>query len=360
MKVRAQGISNGGDMNAISCHEADSHLVNETQYLGVRAEYALSDAEASLFSQDVDEASAQLSGVYNTNRLRLLGRTHDFSMRLRTSQLGCLGLATLSFGTEIDIEQSGDRPFVLVTTQVRGFSRVTTPTGTADGGRGFVVVDSAGQTVTKRFSGDSERCNVRVDQAAMDAKCAALLDRPLDRPLQFSPFGSNNGMVQRRWIGLLQYLLGHVGMTALAPSKPIVHNLEEAVLLHLLLEHEHSFSEALRQTRCSLAPRHVKRAEDYIRANACEPLTLERIADAVGCSIRTLSEGFRKARGTTPMNFLRQMRMEGVRSDLSRDGAPGTISELALHWGFNHLGRFSTDYRRCFGESPSDTLRRLK
>lgn len=97
-----------------------------------------------------------------------------------------------------------------------------------------------------------------------------------------------------------------------------------------------------------------------MRAHAREPLTLERIAAAVGCSVRTLSEGFRQARGTTPMNFLRRTRLEGVHSDLSRADSPDTVSELALHWGFNHLGRFSMDYRRRFGEAPSDTLRRRR
>lgn len=345
-------------MNAGLSREIDTHLANETRYLGVRAEHALGHPDATLFSLDVDEASNRLSDVYNSNRLRLAGCLQDFRMRLRTSKIGCLGLATLSFGTEIEIEQSGDRPFVLVTTQISGNSRVTTRAGTADGGRGFVVVDSAGQLVSKRFSADSERCNVRVEQAALDAKCAALLDRPLAQPLCFSPFGSNNGQVERRWIGLLQMVLGYVGMPLPANAGPIIHNLEEAVLLHLLLEHEHSYSDDLRQAKGSLAPRHVKRAEDYIRAHAREPLSLERIAEAVGCSIRTLCDGFHKARGTTPMNFLRQVRMAGVRSDLQGGAQPGGISGVALAWGFNHLGRFSADYRRSFGESPSETLRR--
>lgn len=346
-------------MNAISSHTTALQLANESQYLGWRAEQALGSPDATLFSLDVDEASTRLSDVYNSNRLRLAGQQRDFRMRLRTAQIGRLGLATLSFGAEIEIEQSGDRPFVLVTTQVSGFSRVTTAAGTAEGGRGFVVVDSAGQPVRKRFSGDSERCNVRVDQAAINAKCAALLDRPLDRPLCFAPFSSNNGMVERRWIGLLQMLLGYVGAAAPVPSEPIIHNLEEAVLLHLLFEHEHSYSEALRRGRnAALAPRHVKRAEDYIRTHAREALSLERIAEAVGCSVRTLGEGFHKARGTTPMNFLREVRMAGVRGDLLRDAPPGSISEIALSWGFNHLGRFAADYRRCFGESPSETRRR--
>ncbi len=345
-------------MNAISSPEADALMATDTRHLGWCVENALQGVDNTLACRDVDEASARLSGVYNTNRLRLAGTAKDFRMRMRRSQLGRLGLATLSFGTEIDIEQAGDRPFVLVTTQISGFSRVSTPDGTAAGGPGFVVVDSAGQPVSKRFSGDSERCNVRIDQAVLDAKCAVLLDRPLDRPLRFSPFGANGGLARQRWIGMLQMLLGYVGGPQQALVEPIIHNLEEAVLLHLLLEHQHTYSEALRNPCRSLAPRHVRRAEDYIRSHARQALTLESIAAAVGCSVRSLSEGFRQARGTTPMNFLRQVRLEGVRADLA-NALPGKgVSELALDWGFNHLGRFATDYRRCFGESPSDTRRR--
>jgi AraC-like DNA-binding protein len=32
------------------------------------------------------------------------------------------------------------------------------------------------------------------------------------------------------------------------------------------------------------------------------------------------------------------------------------VSEIALRWGFGHFGRFAAEYRRRFGESPSQTL----
>ena len=60
------------------------------------------------------------------------------------------------------------------------------------------------------------------------------------------------------------------------------------------------------------------------------------------------------------MNFLRQVRLAGVHRNLEQGGGPGVVAEVAMSWGFNHLGRFSADYRRSFGESPSDTLRRIK
>lgn len=335
-----------------------SDLGRDAQYLGARVEQALDHVADVISCQDVDQASEQLSNVYNSNRLRLLGRRSEFHMNLRSARVGNIGLATLAFGSEVEIEQSGDRPFILITTQICGSSRVATPVGAAEGGSGFMVVDTAGQAVHKRFSGDSRRCNVRIEQSVLEAKCAAFLQCPLDRPLHFAPFGNDDGTMQRRWFGLLQMLLGYASSGQ--RSDPLIRNLEESVLLHLLWEHQHSFSAALRQGTASLAPRHIKRAEDYIRSNPSEALTLEIIAQAVGCSIRSLNDGFRKYRQSTPMDFLRQVRLEGIRAELTRDMRPAGISEVALRWGFSHFGRFSGYYRRRFGELPSDTVRRQR
>lgn len=331
---------------------------DDARHLGMLADRVLAAAPLSINSSDESEASNQLSRVYNSNCLRRVGRRANFRMALRKASIGHLEVATLSFGSGVTLEQAGDRPFVLVTTQIRGHSEVRTATESAAGGRGFIVVDSAGQSVSKSFSDDSQRCNVRIDQAVIEAKCAELLERPLNRPLRFSPFGGNDAVVQQRWFGLLQMLLGHTLMSQ--PAKLIVRNIEESVLLHLLLEHRHTFSEALRQDKPEVVPRHVKRAEDYMRANASEVITLETLAQAAGCSIRSLNQGFQQFRDTTPMRFLRQLRLEGAHAELSRESTASGITEIALRWGFGHLGRFSSEYRRHFGELPSATARSRK
>lgn len=331
---------------------------DDTRYLGMLADKALAAAPVRIDSSDEGDASKQLSHVYNSNCLRRVGRRANFRMALRKSSIGHLEVATLSFGSGVNLEQAGDRPFVLVTTQIRGHSEVRTATESAAGGHGFIVVDSAGQSVSKSFSDDSQRCNVRVDQAVIEAKCAELLQHPLNRPLRFSPFCGNDAVVQQRWFGLLQMLLGHTLVTR--PADLIVRNIEESVVLHLLLEHQHNFSDALRQDKPEVIPRHVKRAEEYMRVNASEAITLEMLAREAGCSIRSLNQGFQQFRNTTPMRFLRQVRLARAHADLSREASSTGISEIALRWGFSHLGRFSSEYRRHYGELPSETARSRK
>lgn len=59
------------------------------------------------------------------------------------------------------------------------------------------------------------------------------------------------------------------------------------------------------------------------------------------------------------MGFVRQLRLQHVREELLADESPGlaSVTDIALKWGFAHLGRFAIEYKRAFGESPSATLR---
>jgi AraC-like DNA-binding protein len=72
-----------------------------------------------------------------------------------------------------------------------------------------------------------------------------------------------------------------------------------------------------------------------------------------------LVNSFRRHLDTTPLAYLRGVRMECARRDL-QGAEPGdgvSVATLAAKWGFTHLGRFAVDYRRRFGTYPSQTLR---
>ncbi|MCL4720634.1 MAG: AraC family transcriptional regulator, partial [Gammaproteobacteria bacterium] len=106
-------------------------------------------------------------------------------------------------------------------------------------------------------------------------------------------------------------------------------------------------------------PAYIRLAEAYIRAHCTEPLTIERVATASGISQRTLLEGFRCHRGTSPKAMLRDLRFQRARQALLA-AAPGsaTVADIATASGFYELGRFAVEYRRRYAEAPSATLRR--
>jgi AraC-like DNA-binding protein len=103
--------------------------------------------------------------------------------------------------------------------------------------------------------------------------------------------------------------------------------------------------------------RRVKLAEDLMRSSFFEALTLDELAAAAGCSVRSLSLAFRRVRELAPYAALTAIRLAEARSRLASTERPETISRVALDCGFTHLGRFARQYRETYGEMPSETLR---
>ncbi len=102
--------------------------------------------------------------------------------------------------------------------------------------------------------------------------------------------------------------------------------------------------------------RAVRRALDYIRDHREQHITIRSLCDAVGVSERTLQYVFRERFDVTPKQFVMSHRLNSVRRDLRRIGPSMKISDIANRWGFWHMGQFARDYRRQFGELPSETL----
>lgn len=82
------------------------------------------------------------------------------------------------------------------------------------------------------------------------------------------------------------------------------------------------------------------------------------IADAIGVSDRSLHLGFRRFRNTTPAAYLRRIRLEAVHDELSLPENELPVHEVAVKWGFAHMGRFAARYRAVFGVYPSETVKR--
>ncbi|RPH43099.1 MAG: helix-turn-helix domain-containing protein [Burkholderiales bacterium] len=106
----------------------------------------------------------------------------------------------------------------------------------------------------------------------------------------------------------------------------------------------------------------VRRAEAFVEAHgdAHDPAapTVAELCRATGACRRTLQASFVDVLGIGPSRYLRALRLNRVRADLKRDAA--SVSEVAVRWGFWHLGRFSADYRAMFGELPSETRARAR
>jgi AraC-like DNA-binding protein len=103
----------------------------------------------------------------------------------------------------------------------------------------------------------------------------------------------------------------------------------------------------------------VKRSQAIVLASPDEPVTVLEVCQKLRISRRTLQNSFQLIADTTPVDYLRSIRLNAVRRML-QSGSPAcsSIREAAGYWGFYHLGHFSRDYRRLFDELPSETRAR--
>jgi transcriptional regulator GlxA family with amidase domain len=68
--------------------------------------------------------------------------------------------------------------------------------------------------------------------------------------------------------------------------------------------------------------------------NAGSAITLPDVAAALGVSTRSLQNGFRQWRNTTPHEFLRETRLRLIRHELSHSVEDIDVTTLALRHGF--------------------------
>ncbi|GAA2254970.1 hypothetical protein GCM10010145_23770 [Streptomyces ruber] len=105
-------------------------------------------------------------------------------------------------------------------------------------------------------------------------------------------------------------------------------------------------------------PATLRRAVAYIDEHAHTDLCVADIAAAVHVSIRTLQCAFRRHLDTTPMRYLRRVRLAHAHAELlAADPTTGvTVTAVANRWGFFQPGRFAAAHRAAYGTTPHETL----
>jgi AraC-like DNA-binding protein len=93
-----------------------------------------------------------------------------------------------------------------------------------------------------------------------------------------------------------------------------------------------------------------------IRAHLAEPLDLARLEGWAHTSRRSLQVVFRDRLGCTPMQWVRQQRLERALQRLKDPAPHDTVAGIARACGYASPSHFSADFRRRFQCTPSQVL----
>jgi AraC-like DNA-binding protein len=220
------------------------------------------------------------------------------------------------------------------------------------------TVSSPTREIMLRSNAGAARLSLSVTGDALKRRLAALLGEPLAEPLEFAPImnlanGYGCTLARMLTLAVIEFERADVRWSATATI-----DFADFVVTSLLLHHSHNYSDSLSRSTRAIAPRDIKRAVDYLEAHLDSPLTVADLVAASQVAGRTLFQHFRAFKGTSPMRYLRNARFAKVRDSLLRTEPEEGVTAIATACGFTHMGRFALEYRRRFGERPSDTLRR--
>lgn len=210
----------------------------------------------------------------------------------------------------------------------------------------YVTTDGAAwRTVTVRRDVLQEHAMRRVGRE---------LALPASGCAQFEAGGLLTGQVAA------QIELGHDVAATQGPDAAAVQACDQALL--------DALTEALADARTPPEPRGARTrrrimetVESVARLGAqsaeIDAAALSRLCAA---SERLVEQAMRQGVGMPPKRWLTMARFNRVYAELVNPRNTRSVTDTALHWGFNHLGRFASNYRAVFGESPSDTVARVR
>ncbi len=306
-----------------------------------------------------DEAASFISSTYCGHQIRLPERTARLRFRLCEAPLTRISVGALSFDADIGYDLGETEIFYLVQIAASGAIRYVNGNKECVVTRRQGMVTSPTRPLAINYRPDSCGIIMKIQRRALESHLGILTgDRP-SQPVTFDPL--LRPPFRDGYRRLLRFVLDDLEAANTLGAHPVLAtSVEDTLLTALLVGQPHNYSKRFESETASAGPKQVRDVEDYIREHASEPLSIGDLVRYSGLSGRSLFRAFRTHRSTSPMVFLRSVRLNEARVRL-RAAAPGTsVTDVALDCGFEHLGRFSADYARRFSETPSQTLRRAR
>ena len=224
-------------------------------------------------------------------------------------------------------------------------------------GAGALVTPSGSQTL--HMEGGYETLTIAIEETFIAESLSALSGINSAKRVEFDL----NFDTKQPYDAELMRLIDFILVTLTRDPSPLAHplilnNLQNAFVSALVLLHPHNHRSLLEANVPTASARAVERVEAYLDAHANRPITTAELHDIAGMSLRSIQLGFKAKRGCSPMAFLRERRLLMAKERFDTAQPNTQVTEVALSCGFSHLGRFSRDYAKRFGEKPSETLHR--
>ncbi len=310
-------------------------------------------------SRNIDDTQDMVSRIFKTHDQKCLGGTNLFDARLHRLSFKDTSLVYIQYGSNVEVDPGPLSSFYLVHMPVSGSSLVSFGRGNIETTSSRAVVCSPDIPFRFRWTPDCGVLAIRIRRDALERHFQNLTGRSFSADFQFKIDMDLTRPVYQSWLGLLRYVLDDAEQPVPLSAHPAsADHFSEMIMTALLTCHPHNASDLMSIAASPAAPVYVRRAEDYMMSRLAEQMTVDELVNASGTSARSLFSGFRKFRGTSPLAYFMDLKLARAHESLKFAKDNQTVSEIAMHWGFYHLGSFAQKYKKRYGELPSQTLAR--
>jgi AraC-like DNA-binding protein len=322
----------------------------------VRADQPLG-AHPAFAASNFDDLSAILESRLNAKFVKLPRQDTDIVARANAFSLSQSELWYCAYGMPLSVRfPEGD--YLRLQFQHKGV-------GATWAGREMIPVTERQACISSAaveidFAEDFEQVVWRIPRGRLEQKLATLTGRPIGYALEFQPTLDLTDPQAGNLRLMFNCLIQAIDSGITAASSLVLVELEQAFIATFLATAQHSGRALLDETPAELAPWQVRRAESYIAAHWDQPITIEDLAKVTETSTRSLFRTFKASRGCSPLEFVRQLRLQHARRMLKESTESTKVTDVALACGFNDLGRFAKEYVAAFGERPSTVLARRR
>lgn len=307
--------------------------------------------------QDVDAARAGVARYLGPHELSLAGRSTRLDATGWARRLRNVSVVDVAYGAEVQFVPAWAETFVLIQISFAGVGVIRNGAEQVDLRPGAVTAVELTKPVRMRLSADYATRVVRIERGALEAHLRDIMGRPLTTPLEFG-LGMSGGDGRVFVEDVAVFVQRLQSSPENYDSEFAATMAEKNLMTRLLLGARHNYRDQMVKDPPPVSTRVVRRSVDLIHGHPDWAHSVDSLAREAGVSTRTLERAFQRDKATSPMAYLKTVRLDRAYEDL-RAGAPDVLSvaDVARRWGFVNRGRFAADYRQRHGEPPSATLR---
>jgi AraC-like DNA-binding protein len=224
------------------------------------------------------------------------------------------------------------------------------------------LVHMPNQPVEVNWEENSAALVIRIPEDYLQRVYQDLTDKEMSKSFTLSPIFDLTSPSGNNLLVHILNIMNTIRSQTMDNTNIRVKELWEELLVTTLLSDQKSIVDHFLYTKDNQPIyRYVKRAVDYIAEHGQSSFTINELARVSGCSVRTLQLGFNKCYAVSPMTFIRNHKLENTYKELL-DCSPidNKVCDIAAKWGFPHASKFTKQYKKYFGELPSETLYKRK